>query len=115
MKKNLCFNVHFFNSAILLVALLLTGCYDDKGNYDYTELAPMEITISNTYIVPIGDYLKITPEVKTTIPDDDLDYTWELGVDRKYTNDWVQFWEFAKGKNLDRQFAADKLFTSVGA
>ena len=115
MKKNLCFNVHFFNSAILLAALLLTGCYDDKGNYDYTELAPMEITLSNTYIVPIGDYLKITPEVKTTIPDDDLDYTWELGVDRKYTNDWVQFWEFAKGKNLDRQFVADKLFTSVGS
>ena len=51
MKKNLCFNVHFFNSVILLASLLLTGCYDDKGNYDYTELAPMEITLSNTYMI----------------------------------------------------------------
>ena len=33
MKKNLCFNIHFFNSVILFASLLLTGCYDDKGNY----------------------------------------------------------------------------------
>ena len=116
MKRNSFSNLRWLNAFVLATAMLLVSCYDDKGNYDYTVLELMEITFpSASYIIPIGESLSIVPEVRTTIPDDDLEYTWEVGVDNTVTKNYYQFWEFAKGKSLNRQFKVDDIFTAAGS
>lgn len=59
---------------------LLTSCYDDKGGNDYdTPLADVEIYISeNAFGAPLGELISITPTVKTTIDEKDLQYIWEV-------------------------------------
>ena len=67
MKRNSFSNLRWLNAFVLATAMLLVSCYDDKGNYDYTVLEPMEITFpSASYIIPIGESLSIVPEVRTT-------------------------------------------------
>ena len=65
--------------AILLATLFLCGCYDDKGNYDYTTQEALEITVDGTYFErQVGTNLSIQPTITTKIPDSDLTYQWEV-------------------------------------
>lgn len=59
---------------------LLASCYDDKGGNDYdTQLADVEIYIpESAYGAPLGELISITPTVKTTIAEEDLQYIWEV-------------------------------------
>ena len=72
------------------MALLAMACYDDKGNYDYIELGKVEISFPQTqYQGYFGEVLEIEPTITTDIPEDDLDYYWE--VERNGVVDGVQY------------------------
>ncbi|MCK7558213.1 PKD-like family lipoprotein [Chitinophaga sedimenti] len=62
------------------LALLVAGCYKDKGNYDYIDVNRITITdTSKTALaITIGDSLKITPVVSQSIAtnEDSLSYEW---------------------------------------
>ena len=47
------------------VAWYLVGCYDDKGNYDYTDIGDITITgIENSYTaIALAKKLEINPTV----------------------------------------------------
>lgn len=62
-----------------LILVFFTGCYDDKGGHDYDTVMPdVEIVIpGEAYSAPLNGTISITPEVKTDISDDDLQYIWE--------------------------------------
>lgn len=86
---------------ILFVAVLLCGCYDDKGNYDYRTLGEVEISFPQTsYSLRVGDRLQIPATVTTTIPEDDLHYNWEVYGDTLNTW-WNQYISIFEGKDLD--------------
>ena len=72
------------------ITLLLSSCYEDKGNYDYKELneisliSPVEGT---RYVVDRYDTLCIEPEFDFSVhrlSDDDMSYKWEI-----YLDDWA--------------------------
>jgi len=62
---------------------LLASCYDDKGGNDYdTALPDVEMTIPETaYSAALGSTITITPDVNTTIAEDDLEFLWEVNGD----------------------------------
>ena len=68
----------------------LTGCYEDKGNYEYTELNEISVVspAPGTYFaVDRYDTLHIEPQLAFTqgqIDDSQLSFKWEM-----YLNDWA--------------------------
>lgn len=63
-------------SLCLLAAL--TGCYDDKGNYDYKDLPKVILEMGeedNTYFT-VGDIIRLHPKIDRTHMGMDLAYTW---------------------------------------
>ena len=53
---------------VLLVAIALFSCYDDKGNDDYKELEEVEVVLPDeTYNRSFGEKLQITPTVTTML------------------------------------------------
>jgi hypothetical protein len=71
--------------AILLTVCwgMLTGCYKDKGNYQYHDLNNITTNLSDTTISIFQlDTLRIHPEVKQSIPDKEgLEYEWVMYAD----------------------------------
>lgn len=79
-----------FNIALALCgAGLLSACYDDKGNYDYTDLAEVRIDttgcgIQESYVVSRYDQLSVSPKVYyngkevTDGSDAPLTYLWTI-------------------------------------
>ncbi|MFR5660568.1 MAG: PKD-like family lipoprotein, partial [Butyricimonas faecihominis] len=64
---------------ILFVIVLFSGCYEDKGNYDYKELEGITVTLPETsYSLFFGDKLQITPIIESSIPDEDLAFDWGI-------------------------------------
>ena len=51
--------------------LLVGGCYDDKGNYDYTDIGDITITgIENSYTaIALAKKLEIKPTVTSKNPE----------------------------------------------
>lgn len=74
---------------ILLLSLSLTGCSEDKGNYDFKTLNSIEIEgfkpqneNGGVYQVVQGTRLLIEPVIKQAVEqDDDLDYLWLINKD----------------------------------
>ncbi|WP_083714578.1 PKD-like family lipoprotein [Bacteroides bouchesdurhonensis] len=63
------------------LAVTLSGCFEDKGNYDYKDLTRIDMDPSgSTYTVPIRGTLKITPDYTFSKEDSnkDLSYLWTL-------------------------------------
>ena len=63
------------------LAVTLSGCFEDKGNYDYKDLTRIDMAPSgSTYTVPIRGTLKITPDYTFSKEDSnkDLSYLWTL-------------------------------------
>lgn len=78
--------IKYFLASIIAGMLILSACYDDKGNYDYQQLN--EISISNieqSYEkIALADSLIVQPEVTATI-DADYDYMWYvINPDQSY-------------------------------
>ena len=65
---------------IFFVAMAWCSCYDDKGNYDYRDLEELSVAIKEEgpHNVLFGGTLALTSEVKTVIPETDLQYDWEI-------------------------------------
>lgn len=66
----------------LIVLMALTGCYKDKGNYDYKKLpTPIISDIESSYEVFVGDKLKITPKVEyADLVISNPTYSWIIGA-----------------------------------
>lgn len=67
---------------IILAILWMTGCIDDRGNYDYIpsdEVFPVSIDgADTTFTCYVGDTVRISPAVSGTDNMNDLKYTWFL-------------------------------------
>lgn len=95
MKKYIIYVASFVGAA-----LLQTGCYDDKGDYDYHDVNTMEIVIPETKLrMPKEEAVEVSimPEISQTLGqnEEDLVFQWKrlnsnatLGSDRliDYTN-----------------------------
>lgn len=66
--------------ALLSMICSLSACYNNEGGNDYdTSLDDVEITIpGDAYSAGIGEQIKVTPTIKTSIPENDLEYLWEV-------------------------------------
>ena len=65
----------------MLVSMFITGCIDDRGNYDYQPLDkvwPVTISGISAQERTIGDRVQISPTIKGTEGLTDLKYTWFL-------------------------------------
>ena len=77
-------------SFIIFVLLGLTACYEDKGNYDYTELNEISVVspAAGTYFaIDRYDTLHIEPQLAFTqdvMDDGQLEFLWEM-----YLDDWA--------------------------
>ena len=94
-------NLKMIVSAIFVVCLF--ACNEDKGNYDYTGIARMDSInkIEESYVVELGERLKITPELETFGGNlDDFDYTWYYQAEKAKWN------VLQEGKDLDFVIAA---------
>ena len=89
MKKYIIYVASFVGAA-----LLQTGCYDDKGDYDYHDVNTMEIVIPETKLrMPKEEAVEVSimPEISQTLGqnEEDLVFQWKrlnsnatLGSDR---------------------------------
>lgn len=97
----------------LLIIILAAGCYKDKGNYEYSDLPEVAITLPfTTYEVGAGMKLVIDPEVITQISESDLNWEWEVAYYPPGT--YLTFGKFAEGKKLDHVFNLSTLIPSTG-
>ncbi|MCE8952552.1 hypothetical protein K0G24_16255 [Bacteroides thetaiotaomicron] len=65
----------------LVLPLLITSCYEDKGNYDYSLLNDIDIVVQpeeKSYV--LGDIVKVTPQMNFALehetPESDLSFEW---------------------------------------
>lgn len=68
---------------LFLGVYLLTACFDDKGNYDYTDIN--ELTISGIQdseysAIAFVDTFRLTPNIEYSLPskEEDFEYSWKL-------------------------------------
>lgn len=88
---------------ILILLCFLTGCYDDKGNYDYSDIDEISVSFphnvgddKNIILVgQLGEPLSIQPQVKYGAPQD-LRYTWE-----RYTQNGKETKVLSHARDLD--------------
>lgn len=69
--------------SVVSVLLLTTACYDDQNGNDYDVALPnvhIEIPAS-AYSAALGETITIDPIIKTDIPEEDLQYFWEVNGD----------------------------------
>jgi len=73
---------YIFKSLILsgVVALFLTGCYEDLGNYDYEDINELEVdTFRTSYELVQFDTLKISPLISESLKKgEQMAYEWEV-------------------------------------
>ena len=89
MRKYIIYIVNFIGAA-----LLQTGCYDDKGDYDYHDVNMMEIVIPETKLrMPKEKAVEVSimPQISQTLEqnEENLEFQWKrlnpnatLGSDR---------------------------------
>lgn len=100
---------------LFFAVILICGCYDDKGNYDYKDLPEVEIELpEESYSKHFGEKLQITPVITTTIPENDLTYDWEFLTDTLNTW-WDQYISVCQERVLDYMCELDgKIFPKEG-
>ena len=54
-------DMKFIYLACIALFLLLSGCYDDKGNYDYSDLGEVLLKIDAEETVMYGETLEMSP------------------------------------------------------
>lgn len=64
----------------ILAVLLLTACYDDKGNYDYKQINILDVGLDEMYSVRVaGDtVITIQPRLSQALQEnkDNLEFMW---------------------------------------
>ncbi len=72
----------------ILLAVVLTACYEDKGNYDYDWVSDVRIENLQDTVVGRGSVLKVEPELSLMLGDDltdgqfnpeEYEYLWATG------------------------------------
>ncbi len=84
-----------------MAGLVLSSCYKDKGNYDYTAMPPIEIGgIESSYLrYAVDDRLVITPQIAD---EGKYDFCWEIYEDYRSTHGNIPEADtIARTKNLD--------------
>lgn len=62
---------------LLAITVMATACYKDKGNYDYTDINKIDISVlKDTVTVKQFDTLKIVPTIKESQSGGTLTYQW---------------------------------------
>lgn len=96
MRQTVKFNIKalrtFWGTYLITGAyvMMLNACYEDKGNYDYTELNEISVLSpapGTAFAVDRYDTLHIEPQLaftQGTIDDSRLSFKWEM-----YLNDWA--------------------------
>ena len=80
----------FIYLAYIALSLLLCGCYDDKGNYDYTPLNRIEIENFDMATYYLGDLIELKPVLTFSIDstEDNLLFEWTIFGNKKiYSHD----------------------------
>lgn len=76
---------------LLFVVAVMSGCYEDKGNYDYKNINELEITFEKpTYSVTFGESLSITPDFNLELPEESDRYTYNWYVNGNTRPEWNQ-------------------------
>lgn len=99
----------FYFTAFAILALLPCGCYEDKGNYDYSDIGEVTVDVKSgvyEYNVMMGEHLTIPMAVTSDIPESDLEYMWE-GV--TYNG---KFFDLTEGRDFDSPVGPDDYFAS---
>lgn len=66
----------------LLFSFALSSCLKDNGNYEYGDLADVNISgIDESLRCLLQEPQSITPNIETTIPESNLEYCWRIGAD----------------------------------
>lgn len=72
--------IHFAAAAFL--ALSLGGCYEDKGNYEYTAVTDARVDVASgvyLYNAKLGEHINIPMTVEIEgVPESELEYFWEI-------------------------------------
>lgn len=87
---------------LLPLMLNLAACYDDQGNYDYTDLPDVAIKMQDTLYVTQFKTLELTAEVDLDgVPESDYEFSWRI-----WSNDVAGTWaqkEIGNGKHLTHE------------
>lgn len=103
-------NKNFLLSVLCIIAnLLIAGCYEDKGNYDYKNIGSVEMTIKNNYTVAMGGSVTLQADIKSDINTDDIRYEWQLF--RSSSSE--KFITIAEGESVEYSFD-NSYFASPG-
>lgn len=109
MRKSIIFLL-----LVLLCGIAQTSCYEDKGNYDYTELDTLNIQLPAKELnVQLGDTTSLSPTVATNIPEGDLDYTWQI-YSFSTSEGRYAFMPMSQGKDLSYICQLNDLMPSLG-
>lgn len=71
----------YLNTLIIAFAVIFqVACYDDKGNYDYTDISQVKVTdVEEVYSkVSYRDTLHIVPKINSTNPQDEFECLWVI-------------------------------------
>ncbi|MBR6945414.1 MAG: hypothetical protein IKH64_05655 [Prevotella sp.] len=107
MKMNK-YNIVAVGLFLCLAPFSLTSCSEDKGNYDYHEIAELNISgLEDSYTVlkGNGEVLSLRPEVTTTGNPADLQYEWRMQVLAGYSANY----EYVVGTEHDIDLSIDDL------
>ncbi|MBP5506677.1 MAG: hypothetical protein J6Y23_02375 [Prevotella sp.] len=92
--------------ACFIVLLSMVACYEDKGNYDYTELNEISVVspaAGTYYAIDRYDTLHIEPKLAFTqseMDDSQLDFLWEMYLD-DWANTEAKAVVLSRDRNLD--------------
>ena len=86
--------------SIVLCSLFVWSCYDDKGNYDYSDLGEVVLEIENEETVMYGEALEMVPKVTLKRTTEDQ-YAWAWEVALKTSSSVPEFKRIAETKVLN--------------
>lgn len=88
IKKKRYEEIYHLYSKFIGAALLQTGCYDDKGDYDYHDVNTMDIVIPETKVrMPKEEAVEVSiiPEISQTLEQNEknLVFQWKKTIEGK--------------------------------
>lgn len=102
--------------ALLVFMAALSGCYSDKGNYDYANLDPVKIELSETtFNRSVGAALSVQPTITTNIAESDLTYEWQVFASSTVSGEYASYKTFQTGKQLDYKCMLTTLMPTPGS
>lgn len=102
----------FYFAVAACLAMLAGGCYEDKGNYDYSEFPEVTVIATSeiyTYNAKMGDHLNIPMTVNAEgIEESEMEYVWEI----KNSNVFIEIEDMKGKKDFDRDLGPDDYFNN---